>query len=337
MKRTVKLTLVSIALLLVIYLSINFFNVPDTTRKLSVNVEKNNKENTSDVNIPLKEIRITGVTDIALMNEVELENKFKAIIKNFKTLSYEDDWCFSNFELTPEDKKYHESQREEFLISRGVVNIFRIPEGEKEPVRVDSHLDSYTYMSLDELSELASQRDRLALTEIMKRGITSQTEQILKIARVALALGDTQQSLIILLQSHLSDISIEFSKTKKVNESIMNNLIASLSLVEIGLKRKELRALSFFLSYESNTFKSKGLDLNIIINDEVEKAVKAATQIIWESLDALRMKEGLPLFSQEEPSKIAINLFESRLATMKSFTHENINNSIMLKCGVMNT
>jgi hypothetical protein len=218
--------------------------------------------------------------------------------------AYEDDWCVASEDLSEEDLVYADNQKDEWMLTRGYTS----PKSDEAGIQTnginDKFLDAYREADKDTLIRLGNEGDMLALTSIVqsydKEGFSN--EDGTNAAENLVILGDTSFGLYTLVIDRL--MSARYAKVD--GKDPVKYLKAALTLVEYGLMRQDVSALSTFLSLAVDYKESLGgLNPAELLTQSDFNDASVAARSYYEDVNKARILKALPSFEEIDEPKIA--------------------------------
>ncbi len=235
-------------------------------------------------------------------------------------VSYEGDWCNIHQDVIKSDRSLIQKERLELDFERGRrVN---------DP-RLDTYYAAYKSSNDEELRQLTSARDKLAMRTLL--GNLSALEPLgASLASELIIMGDTGLALESYVRFKIYEIVGQMDNDGS-NRNITKELLSVLAYVEYGLRRQDFSGLTAYsIAYQTNKDKPLGQIMrDIAANPRMQQTIERLSHTIEDSINKGREKRNLPpLPTSEEATHVELRTFEAELGNMQQYSPELLNHDI---------
>ncbi|MDP5215256.1 hypothetical protein ORJ66_19545 [Pseudoalteromonas tunicata] len=271
-------------------------------KEVDLNVKPDSKQNPQ-----IEKIKVDVQERYEKIQHLTGENSGK------RMLSYEDNWCINNEDLTENDADYAEEQLKNWRLSRGYAKFW---EGGNElangldlhsedfPGENDELLNPYREADKNTLLRLADNDDMRALTTMINSNDYEMYDlrERFEISKKLIVLGDTSTGLINLVIYRLS----KAQSAQRTGKDPVGYLKSALAYIEFGMMRGDAYSLSVLirkLSGHDSSF--SGLDPSKILDNEDFIEINQLARSYFDWANEVRHKKGLPSFEDVNDHRVS--------------------------------
>jgi hypothetical protein len=304
-----KIVIISVSILLILslvsYLRFDLSNTPKNNRTL---VDRStNTMGHAEQFIEAKDIQEEG----AVYNQSNDEGTQNIIYKDI-----EDDWCITVNELSEDDRNFVSSEMSSLQKRQGDISIgLKIDDSYKEGLG-SYYLEPYREASKEELYFYVEQDNAYAMLTALQRNDIPRKKK-LEVADRLLVLGYTGYATSTPVIYAMIDANRELiNNNHQVNDQVTALIKKALGYALYGIERKNSTGLQSFvdLSLGGYIF-SDEVSVMELIDDEVMSGARLYTEKLKESVNSIRVQEGLPELNTDF-NRIAEYAFEFSVSAL---------------------